>query len=137
MFLQLIVFTFWEFLSCSNIKKFLIFQKTETPTKLFIFQETELSYISGEVYSELWHNGTFLYFKKGMFRTLTKRNCIIFLEMKVSNLIFQKGNFQAQKVEKIPSKKSSYISNKWNFLAPGLKNFLCFSRELAISEKSK
>ena len=39
-------------LSCSNIKKFLIFQKTETPKKFFILQETELSYISGKVYLE-------------------------------------------------------------------------------------
>ena len=47
----------------SNIKKFLIlsqkkslyiFQEKETPKKFFIFQETELSYISGN----------FLYFKK-------------------------------------------------------------------------
>ena len=43
-------------LSGSNIKKFflfsqkkafLIFRETETTKKLFIFQETELSYISG------------------------------------------------------------------------------------------
>ena len=43
-------------LSSSNIKKFLIlsqkkvfllFRETETPKKLFIFQETGLSYISG------------------------------------------------------------------------------------------
>ena len=34
---------------------FLTFQKTETPKKFFIFQETELSYTSG--------NGTFLYFE--------------------------------------------------------------------------
>ena len=43
-------------LSSSNFKKFLIFSqkkacfifpKTETPKKFFLFQETELSYISG------------------------------------------------------------------------------------------
>ena len=35
-------------LSSSSIKKaFLIFQETESPKKLFIFQEIELSYISG------------------------------------------------------------------------------------------
>ena len=43
-------------LSCSNIKKFLIFsqkkaflvfRETESPKKLFIFHETKLSYISG------------------------------------------------------------------------------------------
>ena len=58
-------------LSCSNIKKFLMFQETETPKKflifcqkkaflifpemetsenLVIFQETELSYISRRLY---------------------------------------------------------------------------------------
>ena len=58
-------------LSCSNIKKFLIFQKTEIPKKFFIFQEMELSYISGKVCSESWYNGAFLYFRKGIFRTLT------------------------------------------------------------------
>ena len=34
-------------LYCFNIKKFLIFQKKETPRRYFTFQETELSYISG------------------------------------------------------------------------------------------
>ena len=34
-------------LSSSNIKKFLIFRKRETPKKFFIFQETGLSYTSG------------------------------------------------------------------------------------------
>ena len=67
----LYIFIFQEMkFSWSNIKKFLIFQKTETPKKLFIFQEMELSYISGKVYLEPWHNGTFLYFRKGIFRTL-------------------------------------------------------------------
>ena len=32
-----------------NLKKFLIFQKTETTQKLFMFQETELSCISGGI----------------------------------------------------------------------------------------
>ena len=35
-------------LSSSSIKKaFLVFQETEIPEKLFLFQETEISYISG------------------------------------------------------------------------------------------
>ena len=46
----------------SQKKAVLIFQETETetPKKSFIFQETELSHISGKEYSEHWHNGTFL-----------------------------------------------------------------------------
>ena len=63
-------------------RKLFIFQETETPKiyfilengnpkKLFTFQETELFYTSRKVYSEPWHKGTFLYFRKGIFRTLT------------------------------------------------------------------
>ena len=70
-------------LSNSNIKKFLIFRETETPKKLLIFQEAELSYTSGNrnfkknlifQETELSHiseNGTFLYFGKSIFRNLT------------------------------------------------------------------
>ena len=56
-------------LSGSNIKKififsqkeaFLIFREIKTPKKLFIFQETEFSYISG---NELQVKN-FLYFRK-------------------------------------------------------------------------
>ena len=56
-------------------RNFLKFQDTETPKKIFIFQETELFYISG--------NGTFLYFRK--------------------RLIFQEVTFQAQKMKKTHS----------------------------------
>ena len=61
-----------------DIRKFPIFREmelfyiseNENPEKLLIIHETELSYLSGKVYSEPWHNGTFLYFGKGVFRTL-------------------------------------------------------------------
>ena len=36
-----------KFLIFSQKKAFLIFRETETPKKFFIFQETELAYISG------------------------------------------------------------------------------------------
>ena len=36
-----------RFLIFSQKKAFLIFRKTETPKKLFIFQKTKFSYISG------------------------------------------------------------------------------------------
>ena len=36
-------------------KAVLIFQATETPKKILVFQKTELSYISGKVYSEPLH----------------------------------------------------------------------------------
>ena len=40
------------------------------PEKLFIFQETELSYVSGKEYPEPWQNGRFLYFQKCSFLSL-------------------------------------------------------------------
>ena len=71
----------------SQKKAVLTFRKTETlknslyfrKRNFLIFQERyiqnpgimKLFYISGKVYSELWHNGTFLYFEKGIFRNLT------------------------------------------------------------------
>ena len=67
-------------ISSSNIKKFLIFSQKKA---FLIFLETEFSYISGngnpeklpyissgKVHWEPWHSGTFLYFGKGIFRTL-------------------------------------------------------------------
>ena len=47
-----------KFLIFSQKKAFLIFQETETPQQFFIFQETELFYIS-------------LYAREGIFKTLT------------------------------------------------------------------
>ena len=44
--------TLKKFLIFSQNKAFLIFQETEAPTKKYIFQETELSYILGKLYSE-------------------------------------------------------------------------------------
>ena len=41
---------------------FLLFRETKTLKKIVIFQETKRPYVSG--------NGTFLYFKKGLLRTL-------------------------------------------------------------------
>ena len=48
-----------KFLIFSQKKDFLIFWERETPQKLFMFMETELSYISG--------NGTFRVRKKKCF----------------------------------------------------------------------
>ena len=45
----------------SNIKEFFTFSQKKA---FLIFQETELSYISGKIYSHSWHNGTFLIFQK-------------------------------------------------------------------------
>ena len=43
-----------------EIKLFLnLGNRNGNPEKFFIFQETELSDISGKIYSEPWHNGTF------------------------------------------------------------------------------
>ena len=63
------------------MKKFLIFSQeklSQFSGTFLIFQEryfqnpgiTELSYISGKLYSEHQHDETFLYFRKGIFRTL-------------------------------------------------------------------
>ena len=64
----------------SQKKAFLIFQETKTPNKLFILQETELPYISG--------NGN-------------PKKLVIFQKMKLSSneliklLIFQEVTFKA------------------------------------------
>ena len=46
--------------------KFLMFQEAKKPKKPFVFQETELPFISGKVYSEPSHIRT-----GNIFRTLT------------------------------------------------------------------
>ena len=43
-------------------------------------------------------------------------------------LIFQEVTFLARKMKKTHFEKTSYISGKWNFLDPRLKNFLYFGR---------
>ena len=89
---QLLIFQKMELFSLSR-EKFLIFQETEnqkklpifsqkkvlftfretkTPKKFIIFQEKELYYISGK--------GTFLYFGKGIFRTLAYLELETYLE---------------------------------------------------------
>ena len=87
---------FWEMgFSCSNIRKaFLQFGK-----QFLIFQETELSFISGN-------------------RNPKKL------------LIFQEVTFPSGKIKRDYSWKVSYVSQKRNFLAPSLKNFLYFRKEL-------
>ena len=57
-----------------SLKKIIFFPKKTVLKKVVIrYIEspgiTELSYVSGKVYSEHRHNGTFLYFGKGIFRT--------------------------------------------------------------------
>ena len=71
-----------------------------------IFQETELFYILGK--------GTLLYFKKR--------------KSEKSYYISSSQN------EKNPQLIHNFISGKWNFQAPSLKNFLYFKRELAKPE---
>ena len=41
-------------------RKFLILQETKTSKKILIFQEIELSFVSGKEYLEPWHKGTIL-----------------------------------------------------------------------------
>ena len=63
-------------------KSFLIFRKTRTPKFFFIFQKTKLSYISGKVYSEPWHNITFLYFGKSIIQNTNITELLEYLEQK-------------------------------------------------------
>ena len=60
--------------SCSNIKKFLILQETETPKKFLMFSKKKAFHIfwKTETKKTPLHsgNGTFLYFWKIIFRTL-------------------------------------------------------------------
>ena len=98
-----------------SLKKFLIFFLEKTcpekvshifSKKVFLtFRKRNFSYISGKVYSEPWHNRTFLYFWKWSFLT------------------FQEVAFRAQKNEKNPLLKSFLYFGKLNFLAASLKNF--------------
>ena len=69
-----------RFLMFSLKKAVLTFRETKTPKKLFIFQETELSYISGKVYSAPWYiqnpnifKTTSIFKTRDIFRTLSNR----------------------------------------------------------------
>ena len=79
--------------------------KRKLPKNFNIFSKESLSYILGNGNPEkkipyTSGKGTFLYF------------------------IFQEVTFRARKVKKNPLIKSFLYFEKWNFLAPGLKNFL-------------
>ena len=63
-------------------ESFLIFRKTRTPKIFFIFEKTKLSYISGKVYSEPWHNITFLYFGKSIIQNTDITELLEYLEQK-------------------------------------------------------
>ena len=107
-------------------KSFLYFLKKSFPnfqeTELFLYFRrgifrtldiTNVSYISGKVSSEPWHNGTFL----------------ILLEMELSSLIFLS---ELEKKKKNPTEKNFYILGKVNFLALILKTnyiFLYFRKQ--------
>ena len=88
-------------LSSSNIKKFLqkkaflIFLETETPTKFFIFQEIELSYI---------------------LRNGNPQKPFLFQEIELSELKKNNNNNN--------NNNNNKKLGKWNFLVLGLKNFL-------------
>ena len=110
-------------LSCSNLKKFLIFsqkkkrklflyfgkcnflifQKTKTPKKFIIFQKTEIP-----------------------------KRILLFQEMELSYILGR--NFSSLKNKKAPLWKFFLYFRKWNFVAPSLENFLFFRRELAKPE---
>ena len=91
-------------LSCSNIKNFLYFPKR----KLFLYFGKQ----------EPWKNS--LHFRK-------RKSTLI-------NFLYFRNNFPSSKSEKKQQNKQILkcflYFGKWNFLAPNLKNFLCFRNEL-------
>ena len=93
-------------------KTALIFQETETSKKLCI----------------LCQKKAFLFFRK----TKTQKKLFIFQETEtlIIFLSFQKQNFPSFKNGKNLLWKNWWYFWKWNFLAPSLKNFLYFSRNL-------
>ena len=101
-----------------------------------IFRNLNFSYISGKEYSEPWHNGTFLYFRKGEYYNGT---LLYFWKWSFLILYFSisGSNFPCSKNEKKKLLKCFLYFGKWNFLASSLKNFLYFRRELARPENRK
>ena len=77
------------------------------------FQETFLTFLTFQEYLPKWS----------------------FLALYFSS--FSRSNFSSSKSKKNPLLKSLSYFHKWNFLAPSLKNFLYFRRELAISKNQK
>ena len=128
-------------LSCSNIKKFLIFsgngtflyflkRKTEeisgngNPEKVsFIFSKENCSYISG--------NGSP---KKFLILQQTELSYISGNGNPNKTSYISGSNFPCWKSEKNPLLKSFLYFEKWKFLATGLKNFLHFRREFEKHE---
>ena len=107
-------------LSRSSIKKFLILSRKKS---FHIFQETELSYISGNTNPE---ETSYIFSKESCSYISGNRNpekFFIFQETKISyiSLIFQDVTFRARKMKKITFKKThteniSYISGNGTFL---------------------
>ena len=76
-------------LSSSSIKKaFLVFQETEIPEKLFLFQETEISYISGSRNFEKLVIFLEVTFRARKIKKPTLKKLLIFQEMeKISSTL--------------------------------------------------
>ena len=142
-------------LSASNIKKFLIFQETETlktflyfrkwnpalfnpsskkikkfaPRKFRISQETETL------------KEFIIFSKKKAFPKFKKMDTPIKIHYIWGNgspesfFYISGSSFPSLKSKKNPLFKSFLYFGKWNFLAPSLKNFSCFMREFGKAEK--
>ena len=121
------------FLKKPALKNFIIFSQKKNS---LYFQESKLSYIFFKKF--------FLYFGKGIFRTLVHLELGAYLEpwyvqnprhiqtlSNIYNGMFCKNSYlvhflaQARKIKVYPPKNSLYFG-KWNFLALILKNFLYF-----------
>ena len=103
-------------------KSFLVFSQKNT---VLIFHKTET--LKSFLYS-LQRKHFLLFWKQK-----SRKKFFIFQETELS---YSSGsNFQSLKSKKNPLLKNFSYFGKWNFLAPSLKNFLYFRRELAKPEK--
>ena len=122
--------TFWPQPSKLFPNTFLIFSPKKPALKEFlIFSQKSLYFRKG---LEPWHNGTFLYFRTGIFRTLALWSYLIFPEMELSYtsgngtfLYFRKQNFlifQERYVQNL-----LHIQNQNHIQNPGIFRTLVYS----------
>ena len=107
----------------------------------FIFQETELSYISEKHIQNQKHiQNLDLFRTRDIFRTLTNICDGKFCKKKKKKLLSALSYFLAfpsSKSKKNPLLKNFLYSRKSNFLTPGLKNFLYSRRRLSMPKNQK
>ena len=122
-------------LSCSNIKKFLIFSQkkaflifpeTETPKKIIIFQEKELSYISANGNPKKPHSS-----KNKKNPTLKK--FLIFREMELYSPVVLNIHFSYYK-SSLPLVLNTHVSELQNYLNKLKKSSLVLNTHFSYSQ---